>query len=69
MTNLKNSPSLVSSLKIYIGEMISYKGYSLRISEVSVSGMTVYDPLSGMKATLSLETADEIITARNLAIA
>ena len=61
---MKNSIN-VSDLSKYVGDMINYKGYSLRISEVVKTGMTVYEPNTGQTATLSLDTASEIIRLKH----
>ena len=56
MTNSK-----ISDLKKYVGDLINYKGMTLRISDVSHNGVTVYEPSTGRAATLSIEAAAELI--------
>ena len=65
-TNTTKMTNLISELRIYIGETINYKNYTLRISEVSRNGVTMFDPNTGLRATISLEKAYEIIRLKNV---
>ena len=50
-----------SDLKIYIGETILYKGFTLRISEVSSRGASLMRSSDGAVANISLEKLTDLI--------
>lgn len=44
----------------YIGTKLTYKGYNMVVSEITPRGIALYEPSSGLKATVSVEKFKEI---------
>ena len=65
MTN-SNSNSAINELKIYVGEMISYKGRALRVSDVTPKGAMIFEPLTGNAATITVEEFAELIRMKHV---